>query len=118
MVPRLAGHGLVRSLGARSISVRAGLAAVLARPTRAGRAAGHGPLQGQQLRQQGQVEQQQFQGCRRFRALHDAALGVKGHLPCGVQVRGRKLWGQFLPQGGLVRRQAQAGRNGGAALTQ
>lgn len=55
------------------------------------RGAGRGLPNGQQLRQQGKVEQKQFKRCCWFRALHYAALRVKGHLPCRVQVSGRKL---------------------------
>ena len=52
---------------------------------------------GQQLRQQGKVEQQELKGCRRFGALHYAALRVKGHLPCRVQVGSRKAGRNALP---------------------
>ena len=80
--------------------------------------AGRGLPDGQQLRQQGKVEQKQFKrGCW-FRALHYAALRVKGHLPCRVQMRRRKLRGNALPQGCLVCRKAQARHNGLTALAQ
>ena len=73
---------------------------------------------GQQLRQHGQIEQQEFKSRRRFRALHNAALRIQRHLPGGVQVRGGKTRRDALPQGGFVSGQAQARQHGLAALTQ
>ena len=75
-------------------------------------------LQRQQLRQQGQVEQQQLQGCGRLGILHDAALGVQYHLPGRVQVTGGETRGQALPEKDLLAGQAQSGRHGLAALPQ
>ena len=39
-----------------------------------------------QARQHGKVQQQQFKPGRRFKAGEDAALGIKSHLPCGMDV--------------------------------
>ena len=80
--------------------------------------AGRGLPHGQQLRQQGKVEQQELKCCRRFGALHYAALRVKSHLPCRMQVCGRKAGRYLLPHGGFVCWQAQTGHNGLAALAQ